>query len=105
MILTCTLRRASSTHTSTKKRTVIPTPNTIPTPSAINDNPLVVLETDDYKILLKHILYNINHWKPENLTAKLLCHLIHSDLTPGDLTRIRPEDEETSIISIPFQVV
>ena len=48
---------------------------------------------------------HFNRWKPEYLTAKQICHHIHSGLMPGDLTRVHPEDEDTPIISIPFQVV
>ena len=42
--------------------------------------------------------------KTDQLIAKHLCHHIHSDLSPEHLTHIRPEDEDTSILAITFEV-
>jgi hypothetical protein len=57
---------------------------------------------NDHNILLHHTIYHINQLKTDHLTAKHLCRHIHSGLTPEQLSRIRPEDEDTPILDIPF---
>ncbi len=42
--------------------------------------------------------------KTDHLTTKHLCHHIHSGITPKHLTRVHPEDEDTPILDIPFEV-
>jgi len=66
--------------------------------------PLDVVEIDDHTTLLHQTIYHVNQLKIDHLTAKHLCHHIHSGLIPENLTRVHPEDEDTPILAIPFGV-
>jgi len=61
------------------------------------------MEINNHKILLHQTRYHVNQSKTDDFTAKHRCYHIHSGLTPEHLTRIRPEDEDTPILAIPFE--
>ena len=90
--------------TTTKKRPAIHILKTFPAPDATNFVPSDIVEVNDFKILLHQNFCHENQWKTNHLTAKHLCHRIHSGRTPEHHTRVHPEDENTPILAIPFEV-
>jgi len=62
------------------------------------------MEMDGHKHLLHQTIYHVNKWHTAHLTAKHLCEHIYNGLTPDHLKLDRPDDEDTPILSIPFQV-
>ena len=91
-------------NTLPNKRPATYIPDTLPTPDATNPAPLDIAEINDHKTLLHQTIYHAKHLKTDHITATDLYHHIHSGLTPEHLTSIRPEDEGTPILYIPFEV-
>ncbi len=65
---------------------------------------LDILEIYDHKNLLHQTIYHINNWKTEHLFAKHICHHIHNGVVPKNLNRVHEDDEDTPLLSIPFEV-
>ncbi len=75
-----------------------------PTPNATTSAPINIVETNDHKILLHKTTYHVNPWKTDKLATKQIYHHIRNGLAPKNLTRVHPEDEDTPILSLPFEV-
>ncbi len=99
-----TLANIPSTIHNTLKRVGPPIPHDMPDPQPTTDNPLDTMEIDGHKHLLRHTIYHVNKWRPERLTAKQFCHHRMGGLTTAYLTRDNPKDEDTPILSIPFNI-
>jgi hypothetical protein len=91
-------------NATTNKRPATHIPDTLSTPEATNPSPLHIMEINDHKTLLHKTIYHENQINIDHLTAKHLCQHIHSGFTPKHLTRVCPEDEDTPILGIPFEV-
>jgi hypothetical protein len=98
------ITNAPSTIPKTLKRAGPPIPQDLPDPQHTTDNPLDTTEIDGHKHLLRRTTYHVNKWRPEHLTAKQFCHHRMNGLTTTHLARDNPENEDTSILSIPFKV-
>jgi hypothetical protein len=62
------------------------------------------MEIHDHTTLLHKTIYHVNQIKTDHLTTKHPCQHIHSGFTPKHLALARPEDEDTPILAIPFEV-
>jgi hypothetical protein len=93
-----------TSNATSNKRPAIHISDTLPNSEATNPASLHIMEIKDHKTLLHKTVYHVNQSKTNNLTAKHLCQHIHSGFTPEHLARIRPEDEGTPILAIPFEV-
>jgi hypothetical protein len=66
--------------------------------------PLDVTTIDNHKHLLRNTIYHVHKWREDTLTAKQLCRHIGNGLIPNKLDRTNPEDEDTPILSTPFDI-
>jgi len=98
------LIKATIADATTNKRPATRIPDTLPTLDATNPAKLQMLEITDHKTLLHKTIYHVDQLKTDHLTAKHLCRHIHNGFTPDHLARIRPENEDTPILSILFKV-
>jgi len=98
------LMKSTILNAPTNKRPATHIPDTLPTPDTANPAPLHIMEVKDHKTLLHKTIYYVNQVKKDDLTAKHLCQHIHNGFTPKHLSRVCPEDEDTSILAIPFEV-
>ena len=99
-----TLIKCSSNHRTTLKRTADTNIQPSPIISTTLEHGLEVLEVDDHRIQIHNTVYHVKKWNTSHITAKQLCQHIDSGLTPKNLVRINPEDEDTPILSIPYSV-
>jgi len=99
-----TLAKASAVNAIPNKRPATHIPDTLPTPDVTNPATFDIVEINDHKTLLHQTIYHVSQLKTDHLTAKHPCDHIHGGLTPEHRNRINPEDEDTPILSIPFEV-
>jgi hypothetical protein len=97
--------KATTPDASTNKGPFTCIPDTLPTPDLTNPAPLHIMEINDHKTLLHKTIYHVNQIKTDHLTTKHLCQHVHSGFTPKHLARVCPEDENTPIFAIPFEVI
>ena len=94
------IKRSSNNHT-TLKRTAVTYIQPSPIIPTTLEHGLEVLEVDDHKIQMHNTIYQVKKWNIAHITTQQLCQHIDSGLTPQNLVRINPEDEDTPILSIP----
>ena len=98
------LTRQDQPPTETPKRTAALSFHSLSSPISTKGTPLAVLEVHGHKTLLQHTVYHVNQWGTEHLSARYLCRHNEEGLKPSSFTRLHSDDEDTSILSIQFQV-
>jgi len=94
---------APSTNTSpSQKRSRIHVTGPNASPQHTTSTPLDVTAIDNHKKLLHNTIYHVRKWKEDTLTAKQLSRHVENGLVPNKFDRTNPEDEDTRILSIPF---
>jgi hypothetical protein len=73
-------------------------------PQHTTSTPLDVTTIDNHKHLLRNTIYHVRKWRKDTITTKQLYRHIDNGLIPNKLDRTNPEDEDTPILSIPFDI-
>jgi len=73
-------------------------------PQYTTSTPLDVITINNHKHLPHNTIYHVNNWKTATLTTKKVCRHVDRGLIPITLDRTSPEDEDTPILSIKFDI-
>jgi hypothetical protein len=73
-------------------------------PQHTTSTPLDVTANDSHKILLHNTVYRVHKCKEDTLTATQLSRHDEIGLVPNKLDKTNPDDEDTPILSIPFNI-
>jgi hypothetical protein len=67
--------------------------------------PLDVTAIDSHTILLHNTVYRVHKWKEDTLTTTQLSRHVENGLVSNNkLDKTNPDDEDTPILSIPFNI-